>query len=119
MAVAVIENRSQSILDADHVGFARPVKTGKSSGLLEVIPRRVVAICKPIDAADELAPAKDLADEAFDRIEWGVTRPQGVDGCTDALSGIEQLEVQGRRQEGVKQPRLVSRHRILVIAEPG
>ena len=51
----------------------------------------------PVDAANELAPPQDLPNESFHGVDGGITFLIGGHGGSNALHGIQELEIQRTR----------------------
>jgi hypothetical protein len=69
---AVAQGLPNYLAQAVHVGCARPVEVGQ----VRVCPKRVAlqifGHIQPVDAADILAPAQQLAHEALHTLQWCV-----------------------------------------------
>ena len=81
-----------------------------------------IAVCigrhvGPVDAAHVFPPSQDLPDKAFNPRKRRMTLGIGVFGCCDNFARVEQLQIQGTGNMGVKKPRLSLPHGVLVQAE--
>ncbi len=61
--------------------------------LVEAVALGVVGALVVVDAADELAPADDLAEEPLEAVERDGALGVGLEGGVDHLAWVEQLEV--------------------------
>ena len=60
---------ADDLRDAIHTRLARPVEPKPQPRCVSRIGLRVMRHFQPVDAAQIFAPAEDLPDEAFDRVE--------------------------------------------------
>lgn len=105
------------LADTAHRRRRAPVEAGQRAGGAERVLRRIARHKVPVDAADVLSPAEDLADEAFHGIERGAARAPGVFRRPAGLHRVEQADVEAGRNKRVEHRRLPGGHRILVVAE--
>jgi hypothetical protein len=83
------------------------------------VARGVAGAFEEVDAAHELAPADDLADEPLDRVERRPARPPFRLGPAADLERVEQPEVHVGRDDRVVQIAVRGEHRVLIGAEIG
>mmetsp|Transcript_50960 Transcript_50960/g.119506 ORF Transcript_50960/g.119506 Transcript_50960/m.119506 type:complete len:550 (-) Transcript_50960:44-1693(-) len=117
IGVAVIKRLPQRITQAGHVGRAGPVPAGQRVLGIQRIALGIARHAGPVDAADVFTPAQDLADEALDAGQRCQPVPVGGLGRRHHLTRAEQLQVEGRRQVRVVEPRVAGPHCVLVAAE--
>ena len=70
-----------------------------------------------MDAADEFAPADDLADEAFEGVEGDGSLGVSFEGRVQDLLRGEKTDVEEGREEAVVENRLVGGNRVFVVAK--
>ena len=105
--------------EAGHVGLAGPVEFGQGACRLQGVAADIVRSFAPIDAAHIFAPADDLADEAFGRVQ---RRPAGAPGRFDTMTDgkrVEQADIDVGRQQRVIEEGFAGQHGVLVVAEIG
>ena len=117
VSIAGFLNPTHRIADTGHLGAVwipeevrQRLVGSKSIGLPETGHAQVV------DPADELPPADHLADEAFHRIERSQALVLGLKGPINQIRGVEQTEIQGRRDAGVPKEALALHHGVLEVA---
>ena len=74
---------------------------------------------QPIDPAYEFTPAQYLADEALGTRQRYSSGTISLLGCSDHLTGVQQMQIQRNGQQRMPGIRRVSPHRILRWAEIG
>ena len=117
MGVGLLPRLRHRRLHAGHAGVAAPVEIRQRARVAEKVAALVARHLEPIDAADILAPADDLADEALRRVErHRAGAPRGLDLAADA-ERVEQADVQILRDDGMIEEGFARQHRILVVAE--
>lgn len=71
MIVGVIDGAVNGLGNAAHFSLSGVSPAGKGASSFEKINLAVLRHFEPVDAVDEFAPTKNLADKAFDGIERG------------------------------------------------
>jgi hypothetical protein len=118
--ITVPQGLADGVAQAGHVGLARPVPGGQRALVPVVVGLAQARHLLPVDAADEFAPAQHLAHEAFHAGQrQGLRSPFAVGGLDgiDHLARVDQVQVQGHRQQGVPAEGGVAPHRVLIGTE--
>ena len=71
VGIGLIARLFDTGLDAGHFGIRGPVEIRKRPGGVQCIAVDIIRPLAPIDAAHIFAPADDLTDKAFRRVEGG------------------------------------------------
>ena len=119
VGVAVPQRLPDRVAQAGHVGVASPVPARQVLVRVQRIEFGIGGHARPVDAAHVLAPAEDLAHEAFHAGQRCGARAVCGHGGVDHPAGPQQLQVQRCAQVRVVQPGLARPHRVLVAAEQG
>ena len=85
--------------------------------MVERVALWVVRAFAKVDAPHVFAPADDLADEPFDRVQRRVAFFVSVFGSPTDLNWVEQTHVEIRRDQRVIEEAVVVHHRILKVAK--
>ena len=119
VGVAVAQGAVQGVGETGHAGLAIPEKGGQGLLRFQRVLVPVVRHARPVEAAHILAPAEDLANEAFDGGNGGMAIAPGGFGVGAGAHRVEQLEVERAGQACVEQPGFAGPHRILELTEAG
>ena len=117
MGIGVLARLGHRRANAGHRGLARPVEAGQRPRVAKKVAALVARHPEPVDPADIFAPADDLPDEPFRRVQWHPPgAPLRLDPAANAQR-IEQAAVEILRNDGVIEERFARQHRILEVTE--
>ena len=98
MGVGAVASLLDGALQARHIGLGRPIEFRQRAGVVEVVPIKVFRHETPVDAANELAPADDLPDEAFHRVQGRMAILIGRFGALAYGDRVKQPNMQVARE---------------------
>ena len=104
-------------LHAGHVCLACPVPSRQVARVAVVVGFGHVGHVQPIHAANELAPAQHLANEALDAGQWQAACVVSLFGGCDHFARVEQVQVQAAAHQCVPTKRQRGPHGVLPSAK--
>ncbi|MNV73106.1 hypothetical protein D3C71_1662370 [compost metagenome] len=92
----MLEGLANGVAHARHSGFTAPEEAGQGAVGTQEIDAAIGGHLLPVEGADKLAPAEDLANEALHLRErnGGLVGPPTGLGGADHLEGVEHLAVE-------------------------
>mmetsp|Transcript_78 Transcript_78/g.187 ORF Transcript_78/g.187 Transcript_78/m.187 type:complete len:218 (+) Transcript_78:367-1020(+) len=119
VGIGLVPSLFHGLRDTAHLCLRSPEKIRQLAIMAQAIARGIVRPFKEIDAPHIFAPADDLANESFGRVDGHVTCFPSVLNSSTHLHRIEQADVQIGRHQRVIEKLMLRQHRILIIAKFG
>ena len=82
-----------------HIGLGRPIEFRQRAGVLEVVHIEVFRHLQPVDAADIFAPADDLPNEAFHRVQGRISILKAAFGALAYGDRVKQPDIDVLRED--------------------
>ncbi len=117
--IGVVDQLPDGVAQAGHLRLAGPHEGRHLQIGIQRVQLRIGRHLAPVDAADELPPTQDLANEALHGIERRRTPGKRFERGRDGLARIEQVQVQDAGQPAVIEIGLTREHGVLIAAETG